>query len=104
MRYLTSGLVFLIIGCSPVFRENSSDTAAITDRQDVRQSDSAIMQLDTSKPRPEVTFQFADQAPARAIFDTGASGSAITKSFADRAGLPEEQPVLIGSGAGGKLI
>lgn len=60
--------------------------------------------LDLTGPRPVVEFTIAGRSPARAIFDTGASGSVLDRAFAESAGLPNEQPVRVGSGAGGPPI
>ncbi len=57
--------------------------------------------LDLSGPRPTVSVRIGNTAPEAWVFDTGAGGSVISIDRARALGLPEQQPVLIGSPAGG---
>ncbi|MEX0643753.1 MAG: retropepsin-like aspartic protease [Parvularculaceae bacterium] len=66
--------------------------------------DEANIPLDLSAPRPMVEIAITGGAPAKAIFDTGASGSVVDRQFAEAAGLANEGPVRIGSPAGGDPI
>lgn len=57
--------------------------------------------IDLSGPRPTVSVRIGDSAPEAWVLDTGSGGSVITVDRAHALGLPEQQPVRIGSPAGG---
>src|SRR5689334_11568298 len=57
--------------------------------------------LDMSGPRPAVSVSINGDAPELWVFDTGAGGTVMNIDRARALGLPEEQPVQLGSPAGG---
>jgi hypothetical protein len=57
--------------------------------------------LDMSGPRPAVSISINGQPAELWTFDTGAGGTIMNIDRARALGLPEEQPVQIGSPAGG---
>jgi hypothetical protein len=57
--------------------------------------------LDLSGPRPIAMLTVGTGAPARVIFDTGASGNVLDAEFARAAGLPDDGPAQVGTPAGG---
>lgn len=57
--------------------------------------------LDLSGPRPAVSVSVNGGAPELWTFDTGAGGTLMNVDHARALNLPEEQPVQIGSPAGG---
>lgn len=57
--------------------------------------------LDLSGPRPTVLVRIGNSSPETWVFDTGAGGSVINIDRARALGLAEQQPVRVGSPAGG---
>lgn len=57
--------------------------------------------LDMSGTRPAVSVSINGGAPELWVFDTGAGGTVMDIAKARALGLPEEQPVQLGSPAGG---
>ena len=60
-----------------------------------------VIPLDLSGTRPAVSVTIGDGAPELWVFDTGAGGTVINMERAQALGLPELQPVQIGSPLGG---
>ena len=60
-----------------------------------------IIPLDLTGSRPAVSVSIGGAPPELWVFDTGAMGAAINMDRARALNLPEEQPVQLGSPAGG---
>ncbi len=82
-----------IIGCSLAL-------AALTSTA-IAQPAAQTIPLDLSGTRPAVSVSINGAAPELWVFDTGAMGAIINIDHAHALNLPEQQPVQIGSPAGG---
>ncbi len=66
--------------------------------------DAATIALDLSRGQPRVRLSINGADHGEAIFDTGASGSAIHRPLAEQLSLPNEGLAGVRSGAGGETI